>query len=126
MKIYNLYDYEFGKTKKSDLRKFWLVGNFDKSVLKTDKFELGVCYLNKGFIEKPHYHRLSSEINILLSGHMIVNGTSLHSGAIFVFAPSDVSNAYVVEDSLVVVARDGSYPGDKKEITPEELFRIKQ
>ena len=47
MKKYNIKDMVNG----------WVVGNFDPSVLKTEKFEVGYHKYKKGAPTQNHYHK---------------------------------------------------------------------
>ena len=58
MKKYNLEDFKLG----------WLIGNFEPSILRTDKFEVSIKKYNKGDYEKAHFHKLANEITIITVG----------------------------------------------------------
>ena len=103
MKILNIKDMKGG----------WFVGNFDPSVLKTDKFEVGYHTHKKGDDTHNHYHKESNEINVIIKGEMIVNKRLLKSGDIFVFEPYTVSEAEFIEDTELIVVRDSSNTSDK-------------
>ena len=93
--------------------KGWFIGNFEPSVLKTDKFEVGLHIHKKGDETHNHYHKLSTEVNVIISGKMKVNGKILCDGDIFTFEPYTVSEAEFLEDTKLIVVRDSSHPKDK-------------
>lgn len=106
MKVFNIDDMKGG----------WFVGDFDPSILRTDKFEVGLHQHKKGDDTHDHYHKQSTEINVIIKGKMIVNGRYLSSGDIFVFEPYTVSEAEFLEDTDLIVVRDASNPTDKYEV----------
>jgi quercetin dioxygenase-like cupin family protein len=103
MKISNIKDMKGG----------WFVGNFNPSLLKTDKFEVGLHKHKKGDETHHHYHKKSTEINVIIKGKMIVNGKELSTNDIFIFEPYVVSEAEFLEDTELIVVRDASNPTDK-------------
>ena len=103
MKIFNIEDMKGG----------WFVGNFNPSILKTDKFEVGLHKHKKGDDTHNHYHKESTEINVIIKGKMIVNGKELSTGDIFVFEPYVVSEAEFLADTGLIVVRNSSNPSDK-------------
>tara|TARA_R110000796_G_scaffold47224_1_gene113696 strand:+ start:3157 stop:3480 length:324 start_codon:yes stop_codon:yes gene_type:complete len=103
MKIHNI----------NDMVKGWFIGNFDPAVLKTDKFEVGYHTHKKGDVTVNHYHKLSTEINVIITGSMKVNNKMLKKGDIFVFDPYTVSDGEFLTDTELIVVRDASYTSDK-------------
>jgi quercetin dioxygenase-like cupin family protein len=91
----------------------WFIGNFEPSVLNTDKFEVGYHRHKKGDPTNDHYHKESNEINLIIKGKMVVNGRELSTGDIFIFEPYVVSEAEFIEDTDLIVVRDSSNPTDK-------------
>ena len=91
----------------------WFVGNFVPSVLCTDKFEIGYHKHKKGDDTQNHYHKLSTEINVIIKGKMLVNGEICLAGDIFVFEPYTVSEAIFLEDTELIVVRNSSNTKDK-------------
>lgn len=103
MKVYSLTDFKGG----------WFIGNFEPSILKTSNFELGIHRYTAGFEGNPHYHTMSTEYNVIITGKVTIDDIELGPGGIFVYEPYDVSNCQFIEDTILVVARDSSNPKDK-------------
>ena len=103
MKVFNIKDMKGG----------WFIGNFEPSILKTDNFEVGHHAHKKGASTHNHYHKSSTEINVIVKGKMVVNGEVLTAGDIFVFEPYVVSESEFLEDTDLIVVRDSSNPNDK-------------
>ena len=103
MKKYNIKDMVNG----------WEVGNFDPSVLKTEKFEVGYHKYKKGAPTQNHYYKKSTEINIVVSGDVEINGERFREGEIFVLEPYSVSESSFHKNTDLIVIRDASYTDDK-------------
>lgn len=106
MKIFNIQDMWRG----------WFVGDFDPSVYKTDKFEVGILKHSKGEIWPKHYHKVATEINCLLTGRMILQGKELVPGDIFILDPLEIADPVFLEDCSVVVIKTPSVKKDKYEV----------
>jgi hypothetical protein len=102
--------------KIDDMKDGWFIGNFDPSVLKTDKFEVGFHRHKRGDSTHDHYHKKSTEINVIVKGKMVVNGKELSTGDIFVFDPYVVSEAEFIYDTDLIVVRDASNTEDKYKV----------
>ena len=89
------------------------MGAFVPSVLRTPQFEVGYHCHSKDDETYNHYHKNSTEINVIIRGAMIVNKRHLSEGDIFVFEPYVVSEAQFLEDTELIVVRDSSDPNDK-------------
>lgn len=94
----------------------WFVGNFDPSVYKTDQFEVGVLFHPKGEKWPKHFHKEAVEINVLISGSMILNGKQLSSGNIFLIEKNEIAEPEFLEDCTIVCVKSPSIPGDKYEV----------
>lgn len=99
--------------KLKDMMGGWFVGNFEPSVFKTEKFEVGIKHHYKGEQYEKHYHKESTEINYLFKGKMIIQNRELVSGDIFIISPYEVSDPIFLEDCTVVVVKTPSSPKDK-------------
>ena len=100
-------------TKLEDYKGGWFVGNFEPSAFKTEDFE--VCYKThkQGENWDVHYHKLGTEINLLVKGQMIIQGKKLTSGDVFIIYPWEVADPEFLEDCTVLIIKTPSKPGDK-------------
>jgi len=94
----------------------WFVGNFTPSVFKTDQFEVGVLFHPKGEKWPKHYHKEAVEINVLISGKMIINEKLLSSGNIFLIEKNEIADPEFLEDCTIVCVKSPSILGDKYEV----------
>lgn len=95
--------------KLSDMTKGWFVGNFKPSLLMTNDVEVAVKSYNKGDYEAEHYHKIATEITVITSGSVRMNGVVYHTGDIIVMEPGEPTDFECLEDDTknVVV----KYPG---------------
>ena len=94
----------------------WFVGNFEPSIYKTDQFEVGILFHPKGEKWPKHYHKEAVEINVFISGKMILNGEELTSGNIFLIEKNEIAEPEFLEDCTIVCVKSPSIPGDKYEV----------
>lgn len=93
------------------------IGDFVPSMLRTRDFEVSIKHHRKGESWPDHYHEFMTEYNVLVSGHMKLNGIELVEGDIFVFAPGEISRLdEFYEDCTIVVVKTPSLPSDKVEV----------
>lgn len=106
MEIHSLKDFHRG----------WIIGNFNPSLLKVEGFEVGVLSHKKGEDWPRHVHKIATEYNVLLEGHLTIDGTIVKSGQIFIIYPGEITKAEFLEDCTILVIKVPSIPGDKYEI----------
>lgn len=91
----------------------WIIGDFTPSLLRTQDFEICIVSHKKNEKSSPHYHTSSTEINVVLSGNLEVNGSVLRKHDIFIYERNEVSNVRFISDSELCVIRVPSKPDDK-------------
>jgi len=94
----------------------WFIGNFEPSIYKTDNFEVAILFHPKGEKWPKHYHKEAVEINVIISGKMIINGKSLCPGNIFLLEKNEIAEPEFLEDCTIVCVKTPSIPGDKYEV----------
>lgn len=90
----------------------WFIGNFPEAVYKTDQFEVCYQYNQRGHTP-THYHKKLTEITLIISGKLILNGEIFESGDIHILEPGDISQLEYLEDTQVVTIKTPSIPEDK-------------
>lgn len=103
MKIFNL----------ANMFRGWFIGDFEPNVYKTKNFEVGLLTHEKGEEWPAHYHKISTEVNLLISGEMIIQGETINPGMIFVLEPYEVADPIFLKDCKVLCVKIPSVPGDK-------------
>jgi quercetin dioxygenase-like cupin family protein len=91
----------------------WFIGDFSPSLLKTKSFEVASQTHTKGFVGVSHYHKKSTEYNLVVSGKVKICGKEMVKGDIFVFLPDEISTSEFIEDTTIIVVRTPSDPTDK-------------
>jgi quercetin dioxygenase-like cupin family protein len=99
--------------KIENMHRGWFIGNFEPSVYKTDKFEVGYIRHKKGEKWPKHYHKIATEINLLNKGNMNICGKTLFPGDIFVIQPDEIADPEFLEDCEIIVVKIPSAIGDK-------------
>lgn len=94
----------------------WFIGNFEPAILKTDQFEVGILFHPKGEKWPKHFHKESIEINVLMSGKMIINNQLIGPGNIFLLEKNEIAEPEFLEDCTIVCVKTPSVLGDKYEV----------
>ena len=90
----------------NDFVKGWFVENF----------EVGFHQHKAGEFHQDHFHKKSTEINLVVEGNIKINDEVFGPGEIFVLYPYEVSQCEYLTDVKLVVVRNMSDPNDKFEI----------
>lgn len=97
-----------------EMTKGWFVGNFDPAILKTPDVEVAVKRYNKGDYEAKHYHKVATEITLIVSGLVKMNGQVYGPGAIVLLDPGEETDFEALEDNTVnVVVKHPGASNDK-------------
>lgn len=96
-----------------DTEKGWFIGDFPKAIYQSKDFEVSWRIHPAGEKWDLHYQEKADEINLLISGKMILNGVTLNSGDIFILEPYEITDVQFIEDCSVVCVKTPSLPNDK-------------
>lgn len=99
--------------KLSDMTKGWFVGDFYPTVLATQAVEVGVKHYSAGQKEERHYHKVATEITLILTGRVRMNNKEFHAGEIITIEPMVSTDFEVIEDATTVVVKLPGEPNDK-------------
>jgi quercetin dioxygenase-like cupin family protein len=91
--------------KLKDMVKGWFVGNFEPSLFKTDLVEVGVKEYKAGDKEPLHYHKVATEITVIVKGMVVMNGTLYNSGDIITIEPGESTNFEALADTITTVVK---------------------
>jgi quercetin dioxygenase-like cupin family protein len=91
----------------------WYVGNFENAAYKTKGAELSFKTHKKGEIWDWHYHEHLDEINLIVSGRMIIQGKKLVAGDIFILEPTEIADPEFLEDCQIVCLKLPNITNDK-------------
>lgn len=99
--------------KLSSFRRGWMVGDFSPSISRLKECEVSIMHHTKKERTEPHYHTSSQEINVVVSGKVLVNDLILESDDIFVYNAYEISDVEFIEDTTLCIIRIPSSPNDK-------------
>jgi quercetin dioxygenase-like cupin family protein len=88
--------------------KGWFVGNFAPTLIETNDVEVAVKEYDKGDREDRHYHKISTEITVISSGRVRMNGVEYVKGDIIIIEPYQSTDFEVLEDTITTVVK---FPG---------------
>lgn len=97
-----------------DMVKGWFVGNFEPTLIKTNDVEVAVKSYNKGDYEEKHYHKIATELTVIIQGRVKMNGVEYQKGDIIVMEPMEATDFECLEDGTQnVVVKYPSANNDK-------------
>jgi len=96
----------------------WFIGNFEPTVFKTSNFEVSYKKHSKGEFWDSHYHKVVTEINLLISGEMILQNKKLIAGDIFTLEPYEIADPEFLSDCELIVVKVPS-SSDKVKFIPK-------
>jgi len=101
------------RAKLSDMVRGWFIGDFAPTVLTTQAAEVGVKLYKAGDSEERHFHKIATEITVILSGRVRMNGVEFVSGDIITTEPMESTDFKVLEDTSTVVVKLPGATNDK-------------
>lgn len=97
----------------NDMVKGWFVGAFEPTLLHTNDCEVAVKKYKKGDKEAAHYHRVATEITVIISGHVRMMGHEWREGDMICLAPGETTDFEAIEDTITVVVKHPGASNDK-------------
>ncbi len=106
--------------KITDFYRGWVVGSFERAIYQTP-YEVAVQFYKAGEKCQAHYHKKTSEINIVSKGscifiHKLPEYSSkyvLSEGDILIVEPNEIVEFQAKTDCAVTVIKQISDPNDK-------------
>ena len=96
-----------------DMVRGWFVGAFEPTAFRSESCEVAVRAYRAGDREAAHYHRVATEVTLVLSGTVRMAGKVLSAGEIVVLDPGEVTDFEALTDSLNVIVKMPSATNDK-------------
>jgi len=93
--------------------KGWFVGNFNPTILPTDAVEVAVKHYHAGQVETPHYHKVATELTLIVSGRVRMSGEEVGPGEIIRIEPGQATDFVPLTDVTTVVVKMPCVAGDK-------------
>lgn len=102
------------KTYKIDeMTKGWFVGNFEPTAIKSEAAEVAVKTYSAGDIDDAHYHKIATEVTVVLYGNVMFNDQSFSKGDVIVVEPGEVVLFRAITDAANVVVKVPGATNDK-------------
>lgn len=89
----------------SEMVKGWFVGNFEPTLYRTNDVEVAVKSYRAGETEGAHYHKIATELTVIISGSVRMNNVVYSQGDIIVMEPGDVTDFVALTDAVNVVVK---------------------
>ena len=99
----------------------WFLGNFEPTVLRTTACEAAVKTYQKGEKEASHYHRIATEITVIVDGRVKMFQREFSAGDIIVVEPGDATEFEALENTVNVVVKIPGANNDKY-LTESDIF----
>jgi quercetin dioxygenase-like cupin family protein len=99
--------------KLRDMYRGWFVGDFEPVALKTEAFEVAVKHYRAGEREERHYHKVATELTVVVSGEVLIGGTRFEAGDIVVTRPGEAQTFEAITDTALTIVKVPSVKGDK-------------
>lgn len=96
-----------------DMTRGWFVGNFEPSVLRTNDVEVALKEYSEGDFEETHYHKIATEITLIISGRALMFEREFGDGDIVVVEPGDATSFRALTDVVTVVVKHPGANDDK-------------
>jgi hypothetical protein len=96
-----------------NMRGGWFVGDFSPTVFRTSAAEVAVKRYAAGDREPSHHHKRADEVTLVVTGRVVMQGTTLGPGAIVHLARGESADFLALEPSVTVVVKVPSVPDDK-------------
>ena len=90
-------------SKLSEMFRGWFVGNFEPTLYNTNDVEVAVKRYNKGDYEAKHYHKIATEISVVISGRVKMNGVEYGEGDVITMFPNEATDFEALEDYTINV-----------------------
>ena len=103
MKIHHLQDTVRG----------WFIGSFCGALFHSDAVEVAVKHYRRFDWGQRHYHALSTEFTVVVSGELLFGNKRLSAGDIAEVAAHEEADLLALEDSVTVVVKLPAVLGDK-------------
>lgn len=101
-----------------EMFKGWFVGNFSPTLLQTDACEVAVKRYKAGEQEEMHYHKVATEVTLVLEGRVRMRDRDWGPGDIIVLEPGEATNFEALTDAVNVVVKTPGASNDKYLGTP--------
>ncbi len=97
----------------SSMTKGWFIGSFEPTAHSTGACEVAVKSYQAGEKEAAHFHKVATEITLILSGRVRMAGREWGEGDIIILEPGEVTDFEALLPTVNVVVKVPGAIGDK-------------
>ena len=99
--------------KLEQMTKGWFIGNFSPTLFSTEAVEVAVKEYPAGSCETWHYHKISTEFTVIVSGEVEMNGRRFGKGDIIVIPPGEGTDFKAITPTVTAVVKIPGATNDK-------------
>ena len=103
-----------------DMFRGWFVGSFSPTALNTGACEVACKRYRAGDREDRHFHKVATEVTLVLEGRIAMNGIQWNAGDIIVVEPNEAVEFEALEDAVTVVVKVPGASDDKYAGSPPQ------
>ena len=100
-------------TQLDAMTKGWFVGAFAPTAYATEACEVGLKHYKAGEVEAAHYHKIATEITLVVSGRVRMVDREWSDGDIITLAPGEITDFEALTDAACVVVKTPGALNDK-------------
>lgn len=108
----------FTTARLEDMVRGWFVGNFEPTLYKTGEVEVAIQEYPAGAHEPKHYHKQATEITVIVSGRVEMNGQPYTRGDMVVIRPNQATDFRTLEPTVTAVVKIPGASNDKFLVEP--------
>ena len=96
-----------------DMTGGWFIGDFSPAAARSQDAEVGVKRYAAGAREDKHFHKIATELTVIVSGTVRMFDRVWQAGDIITVEPGDATAFEALTDAVTVVVKTPSVPSDK-------------
>lgn len=96
-----------------DMKGGWFLGDFTPCAARSSDAEVGVKRYEAGAREDKHFHKIATELTVIVFGTVRMFDQLWHAGDIITVEPGDATAFEALTDVVTVVVKMPSVPSDK-------------
>ena len=97
----------------TDMTRGWFVGSFEPTLFQTNEVEAAVKSYHAGECEAAHYHKIATEITVIISGKVSMNDISYCEGDMILIKPGESTDFRALTDVVTTVVKIPGALNDK-------------
>jgi mannose-6-phosphate isomerase-like protein (cupin superfamily) len=101
------------RNKLEEMTRGWFVGNFFPTLFATNDVEVAVISYKAGDVDMLHYHKIATEITVILNGTVRMSGETFGHGDIVTVRPGVATDFTALTDVTTVVVKLPGVNNDK-------------